>query len=97
MCVVVGFGGGVGGVGVGGVGVRVGVGVGIGGVGCVVVFVEWLLIATLKVARLTVQTRKLWWMSGPTVTRVTFDLPECKEPFEKKKKKRKQKKKQETQ
>ena len=50
------------------------------------------LIATFRVARLTLQTRKLWWMSGPTVTRVAFDLPECKEPFENNEKKRKQRK-----
>ena len=41
------------------------------------------LFATFKVARLTLQTRKLWlvgWsMSRPTVPRVTFDLPERKE------------------
>ena len=38
-----------------------------------------ITIATFKVARLTLQTRKLWlvgWsMSRPTVPRVTFDLP----------------------
>ena len=28
-----------------------------------------------------------WWMLRPTVTRVTFDLPECKELFFFKKKK----------
>ena len=37
-------------------------------------------IATFRVARLTLQTRKLWWMSRPAVTRVTFDVPECVEP-----------------
>ena len=25
-------------------------------------------------------SKKLWWASRPTVTRVSFDLPECKEP-----------------
>ena len=53
-----------------------------------------ILIATFRVARLTLQTRKLWLVSRPTVTRVTFDLPECKQLFLKKKKKRKRKQKQ---
>ena len=56
-------------------------------------------IATFRVARLTLQTRKLWlvgWLVGwsvwrPTVTRITFELPECKQPS-KNGKKRKQKK-----
>ena len=55
-----------------------------------------LLIATLRVARLTLHARKLWLVLPPTVTRVTFDLPECKEPEKDKKKeneKRKLKKK----
>ena len=46
--------------------------------------------ATFRVARLILQTRKLWLVSRLTVTRVTFDLPECKEFFQKKKKKRKE-------
>ena len=33
-----------------------------------------------RVARLTLQTRKLRLVSRPTVQRITFDLPECKEP-----------------
>ena len=37
-------------------------------------------IATVGVARLILQTRKLWVVPRPTVARVTFDLPECKEP-----------------
>ena len=41
--------------------------------------------ATKRIARSTLQTRKLWWvgwwMSEPTIPRVTFDLPECKEIF----------------
>ena len=40
--------------------------------------VVWF-VATFRVARLTLQTRILWLVSRPTVTRVTFDLPECKE------------------
>ena len=38
------------------------------------------LIATFRVARLTLRTRNLWSVSRPTETRVTFVLPECKEP-----------------
>ena len=37
-------------------------------------------VATFSVARSTLQTRKLWLVGGmsrPTLTRVTFDLPEC--------------------
>ena len=43
-------------------------------------------VATFRVERLTLQPSKLWWMSPPTVTRVTFDLPECKQPQKKEKK-----------
>ena len=43
-------------------------------------------VATFRVARLTLQTRKIWWTSRPTVTGVTSDPPECKEPQNKKKK-----------
>ena len=42
-----------------------------------------VFFSTCRVARLTLQTQKLrlvgWWMSRPTVPRVTFDLPECKD------------------
>ena len=37
------------------------------------------LIVTFRVARLTLQTRKLSLVSRPIVTRVTCDLPECTE------------------
>ena len=40
---------------------------------------------TFRVARLTLQTPKLWLVSRPTVARVTFDLPECEEPQKNKK------------
>ena len=30
------------------------------------------------------QTRRLWVVSRPTITRVTSDLPECKQPLKKK-------------
>ena len=49
-------------------------------------------IATCRVANLALQTRKLWWMSRPTVTLAsrllafTFDLLECKEPLKNEKK-----------
>ena len=43
------------------------------------------LVATFRVARVTLQTRKLWLVSRPTVTHVTFDLPECTEPWKNKK------------
>ena len=51
--------------------------------------------ATFGVARSTLQTRKLWWMTRPTVTRVTFDLPECEELKKENEKKHKQTQKQE--
>ena len=37
----------------------------------------------MKIARLTLQTRKLLLVSSPTVTRVIFDVPECKQPDKK--------------
>ena len=57
------------------------------------IFTLLVLVTTFRVARLTLQTRKLWLVSRPTVARVTFDLPKCKEPF-KNEKKRKRKTKQ---
>ena len=38
-----------------------------------------VFVATFRVARLTLQTRTLWLVGVATVTRVTFDLPECKD------------------
>ena len=38
------------------------------------------LVATLRVARLTFQIRKLCLVGVETVTRVIFNLPECIEP-----------------
>ena len=39
------------------------------------------VFASFRVARSTLQKRKCWWMSRPTVMRVTFDLPESEEPL----------------
>ena len=38
-----------------------------------------VFVATFRVARLTLQTRTLWLAGVATVTRGTFDLPECKD------------------
>ena len=51
----------------------------------------FLFVATLKVARLTLQTRKHWLVDVATVPRVTFDLPEFKPPKNKMYKKSKMK------